>query len=267
MVRAGLRRGEDVPEDHFPATLSRAYAPAVLRRAQENWRARMVHEHRSAAVFSGLLPQLMAAGAALDFKTTALRASLDELRHASLCAAVVSLLGGEPSAEAELTPAPLPTHAGCSAREVALRNVLFAGCLSETVSVSLLSAERETTREPAIRRVVEQLAADEVLHARLGWTYLASTLPELSSEGRARLPDFLRASFAHLERSMAEAMPLGPPLDDTTRDELAALGVTASEDGRELFLDTVHAVILPRLEDHGVPAREAWRTRHESAGS
>ena len=72
----------------------------------------------------------MAAEAPLDVKTTVLRAAMDELRHAALCAAVVAPLGGEPEAEADLVQPELPRHAGCTAREVALRNMLFVGCLS-----------------------------------------------------------------------------------------------------------------------------------------
>ena len=47
--------------------------------------------------------------------------------------------------------------------EAALRNAIFVGCLSETVSIALLTEERELTREPVIRRVVDQLAADGAL--------------------------------------------------------------------------------------------------------
>lgn len=261
LVRTAMKRGADVPEDHFPGALVGEYPEPILEQALANWRARMVHEHRSAAVFSGLLPQLMAAGAPLEFKTTVLRASMDEIRHASLCGHVIELLGGEAVAEAELQPRPLPQHAGCTPREVALRNMMFAGCLSETVSVSLLSEERDATTEPVIRRVVEQLAADEVLHARLGWAYLAQTLPELSDEERGRVPKFLRAAFAQIERDMLGAMPLGADASEADEELLHALGVSLSVDGREIFAATMHEVVIPRLEDHGVPAARAWRER------
>ena len=262
LLRTALRRGDKDPEGHLGDGLEGTYPERVRAIAERTWRQRMVHEHASAAVFSGLLPQLMAAGAPLEFKTTVLRASMDELRHASLCAGVVRLLGGVPEAQAELRQPSMPAHKGCSPREVAFRNVLFVGCLSETTSVALLTEERERTREPAILRVVDQLAADEVLHAKLGWSYLAYALPDLDADERARLPTFLRAAFAYVEGKMLGAMPVGLSLSDEEHAQLAALGVQTGEEGRQLFYATAREVVVPRLEDHGLPARAAFQERH-----
>ena len=259
LMRTALRRGDTDPEGALSeGSLEGSYSDRALQLAQNTWRARMVHEHQSAAVFARLLPQLMAAAATLDHKTTVLRMAMDELRHASLCAGVVSLLGGAPVAQTELGTEALPEHEDVSAVEACLRNVMFVGCMSETVSIALLTEERELTREPTIRRVVDQLAADEVLHAKLGWSYLAATWPQLDEAARARTDAYLPVAFRHLRRKMHEAMPLGVRLDVGLAAELEALGVMASDDGRELFAATVAEVIVPRLEDHGLSARSAW---------
>ena len=92
-----------------------------------------------------------------------------------------------------------------SPREAALRNAIFVGCLSETVSIALLTEERELTREPVIRRVVDQLAADEVLHAKLGWSYLVATWPTLDEAARARTRAYLPVAFGFLEAKMLDA--------------------------------------------------------------
>ena len=42
-------------------------------------RDRMVNEHRSAAVFAGLVPQLIEASSTIDVQTVALRAATDEI--------------------------------------------------------------------------------------------------------------------------------------------------------------------------------------------
>ena len=261
LIRTALRRGDRDPEAALAeGSLEGEYSERALQLARNTWRQRMVHEHQSAAVFARLLPQLMAAGATLEHKTTVLRMAMDELRHASLCAGVVSLLGGEPEAETDLRTEPLPEHEDGDAVEACLRNVMFVGCLSETVSIALLTEERELTREPVIERVVAQLAADEVLHAKLGWSYLAATWPELDDAGRERMARYLPVAFGYLREKMHGAMPLGVTVEGALKDELEALGVMSSEDGRELFAATVEAVIVPRLEDHGLPAREAWAT-------
>ncbi len=259
LIRTALRRGDKDPERALAeGRLEGSYSERAMQLARNTWRKRMVHEHQSAAVFARLLPQLMAAAATLEHKTTVLRMAMDELRHASLCGGVVALLGGEAEAETDLRTAPLPEHEDGDPMEACLRNVMFVGCLSETVSIALLTEERELTREPVIERVVAQLAADEVLHAKLGWSYLAATWPELSDEGRERTKRYLPIAFGYLREKMHGAMPLGVKVDGPLKDELEALGVMTSEDGRELFRATVESVIVPRLEDHGLPARDAW---------
>lgn len=267
LLRTALRRGDKDPEGALAtATLEGDYNEAELRIARVTWLRRMVHEHHSAAVFSRLLPQLMAAGATLDVKTTTLRASMDELRHASLCAGVVRLVGGQPVAETDLVTEPLPAHDEATPVEAALRNMIFAGCMCETISVSLLTEERELTTEPAILRVVDQLAADEVLHAKLGWAYLGAVWPELDADQRARTDAYLPVAFGSLEANMLEAMPLGEKLAGARPDQMHALGVLDSEAGRELLEATIEEVIVPRLGDAGLDASRAWRERKKPRG-
>lgn len=262
LLRTALRRGDKDPEGALAdGALEGEYNDHELRIARTTWLRRMVHEHHSAAVFSRLLPQLMAAGATLDVKSTTLRASMDELRHASLCAGVVQLLGAKPVAETDLTTEALPAHEDATAVEVALRNMIFASCMCETISVSLLTEERELTTEPVIHRVVDQLAADEVLHAKLGWAYLGAVWPGLDAEQRARTDAYLPVAFGSLEANMLTAMPLGKRLPDARPDALHALGVLDSEAGRELLYATIEEIIVPRLGDAGLDARSGWSGR------
>lgn len=262
LLRTALRRGAEAPEPEPGAQIDLAsYPEAAVVAARAVWGRRIAHEHRSAAVFSRLLPQLMEAGAPLEFKTVVLRMSMDELRHAALCAAVVEALGGESVAETELATQPLPQHAGTHPVERALRNVTFASCLSETVSVGLLTAEKEEIAEPLIAGVVEQLRADEVLHARFGWVYLGLTWPRLDATQRERFADWLRVGFGHLERKMLENMPIGGQPTDEVCEAAAKLGVLDAMEAREILRDTLGQVILPRFEEHGIPATLCWRER------
>ena len=105
-----LTRGEQSPERQPDEVLEGDWDDRAVGFAADNWRDRMVHEHESAAVFTGLLPQLMEAEAALDFKTVIVRSGLDELRHAGLCGQVVDYLGAESTAEADLQIESLPQH-------------------------------------------------------------------------------------------------------------------------------------------------------------
>jgi len=262
LLRTALRRGDKQPEPAEGTQLEGEYDPRAVELARRTWLERMVHEHHSAAVFSRLLPQLMAAEAPLEYKSSVLRMSMDELRHAGLCGAVVELLGGEAEVETDLETRPLPHHAGCAPLEIALRNVMFVGCMSETIALALLTEERELTTEPPIHAVVDQLAADEVLHARLGWSYLAEVWPGLDDDARRRTDAYLPVAFGYLEERMYGAMPLAPssPPDDVLA-HMHALGCLDSAQGRELFEQTVREVVVPRLAEHGLDASAAWRNR------
>lgn len=262
LLRTALRRGDKRPEPPEGTRIEGDYDPRAVELARRTWLERMVHEHHSAAVFSRLLPQLMSAEAPLEYKTSVLRMSMDELRHAALCGAIVEMLGGEPVAEADLETHPLPVHRGCTPKEIALRNVMFVGCMSETVALALLTEERELTTEPAVHAIVDQLAADEVLHARLGWSYLADTWPDLDEDARRRTDAYLPVAFGYLEQRMHGAMPLAahePP--DHVLADMHALGCLDSVQGRELFEQTVREVVVSRLNEHGLRAAEGWEER------
>lgn len=258
-----LRRGDELPERRADDVLEGNYSDEAIELARHNWRKRMVHEHESAAVFTGLVPQMMAAEAPLDFKTVVTRCGLDELRHAGLCGQIVEFLGGTAEAEADLETHSLPEHPDVDRFQAALRNVVFASCLSETVSMALLTAERERVEEPFIDRVLEQLAGDESLHARLGWVYLAECIDAHPERSRDGLVDYLPVAFRGFEREMLDAMPLGDAPDDLLA-EARKLGFSESSIAREILSDTIHEVILPRLQDFGLPAADAWGQRNDS---
>jgi hypothetical protein len=255
-----LRRGDEQPERRDGETLDAGYHPQAIELAARNWRERMVHEHASAAVFTQLVPQLMEAEATLDVKTVVTRSAMDELRHAGLCGQVVEYLGGEAVAEADLAVERLPEHPDCAPRERALRNVFFASCLSETVSMALLTEEREYVDDPFIRRVLKQLAGDESLHARLGWVYLAQCWAAMNPAERDKLGIYLPTALAYFEEKMLGAMPLAdipePILPDARR-----LGFSESSRARSLLYDTIESVILPNLAAIGLPANDAWSAR------
>ncbi|MGM0556917.1 MAG: ferritin-like domain-containing protein [Myxococcota bacterium] len=260
-----LRRGENRPELQPKESFAGSTDAPHVRRVRQSWRRRMVHEHESAAVFSQIMPQLMAAEAPLDFKTVVLRCSMDELRHAGLCGQVVEYLGGEARAEADLEMESIPAHDDVSPRQAALRNVVFASCLSETVSMALLTAEHERASDPFVRRVLRQLSGDESLHARFGWAYLAFETERDDGASTDALSSYLPTAFGYLESKMMSEMPPGR-IDDDELEKAFEIGFSASDHARDLFLSTMSDVIVPRLEDFGLDARAAWNDRLQIGG-
>ncbi len=250
LVRGALRRGA-LPEDVRAVVDLDAYDGRAVAAARAGWRRRMVDEHRSATVFSGLLPQLIEAELPIDFQGVVLRMAMDELRHGALSGAVARALGAEPVMEIEDAPEAPAKHEGATPLVRVLRNVIYASCISETASVALTAAERETVDAPFVRAVLDQLFGDETLHARFGWLCLAETRGRLTSDEREAVEAYLPHALAHYQQSImgriGAAAALGP---EELRDR-ARLGVLDPALARDVLEDTLRDVVAPRLRDAG----------------
>ncbi len=220
---------------------------------ESTWRGRMANEHASARVFAGLVPQLMRAEIRPAKQAELATFIADELRHAEQCAGVLVSIGARASAELP-DLGDIPAHAECEPLEAALRNVLSICCLSETVAVSLINAERIEQSATPIGGVLQAILADEVKHARFGWKLLEDT--PLEDAMRARLSDYLRVALAHLElHELAHLSPVPAP------NAAMAYGACDGALARDIFYSTVEEVIVPRLEQHGFDAARAWAER------
>jgi hypothetical protein len=234
--------------------------PHLRAMAINTWRGRMINEHSSARVFDGLAVQFEAAGIH-DVVEEVRGFAAEERRHGVLCGAVVEALGGEARAEVPEGDE-FPAHEDAeTALEAALRNMLSICCLSETVAVSLIGAERIEMPAGELRDLLTKIYADEVGHSRFGWRTLGRLAPILDDATKERLGDYLEVAFPHLVEHELAHLPLAsqPP------PEGVAYGLCSGSDARALFMDTVHAVIIPGLEAHGIPARRAWNNAFPAA--
>lgn len=246
----------DLRAEARPLVPSVPSLPHLAASARATWLGRMVNEHASARVFEGLARQMDAAGLEVALGARCLVFAEEERTHGALCGAVVEALGGEAVAPA-LRPEPFPVHEDATPVEGVLRNALSICCLSETVAVSLIGAEREEMPAGMLRTQLTRIWADEIGHARFGWVLVPRLLPSFGAQERARLGEYLAVAFAHLERHELAHLPLAasPP------PEGVALGLCSGADARALFYATVAEVIVPRLDALGLAASEAWRNR------
>jgi hypothetical protein len=219
------------------------------------WRGRMVNEHISARVFAGLIPQMMKAGLDPDHQAKVATMIADELRHARMCAAAVHALGGEALAELPDLEE-VPQHEDVEPLEGFVRNILSISCLSETVAVALIGAERLRVGPKPLKDTLRSILADEVKHARFGWTILEEIVPRLSEDGWDRLDEYLVTAFEHLLAHELTHLPARHSPSRTAED----VGVCDGFEARKLFFDTVEQVIIPGLERCGLAARWAWET-------
>ena len=230
--------------------------PALQVAAVATWRGRMINEYQSAEVFGALAQQAQRCGLSTAVVEQLSEFEAEERKHGVLCGGVVEALGGEARAEVA-TPRRLPDHADVPALEGFLRNVLSVSCLSETVAVALIGAERLEMPESPLRELLSEIWADEVGHARFGWRVAQELLPQLDSAARERLSRYLCVALRQLE--LHELAHL--PLESTPPPEGVALGLCSGADARTLFYETVASAILPPLESLGLGAHEAWSAR------
>ncbi len=238
----GLRLEHVSPESRAPAIAT--------------WHGRMVNEHQSAPVFERLAKQLRAAGFEAAVADRFASFAAEERAHGVACGAVVEALGAEARADG-LPIEALPEHPDVSPREAALRNVLSVCCLSETVAVALIGAERLDMPHGSLRMLLTGLWADEIGHANEGWRLLRDALLGADADMIGRLGDYLRTAFAALETHELALLPAGARVPEGG----AALGLCDGRRSRALFEATVDQVIVPGLERLGLPARAAWETR------
>jgi hypothetical protein len=233
-------------------------SPVELKQAAiGTWRGRMVNEHGSARVFEGLAVQMERAGFCEADVREVRNFAEEERRHGVMCGAVVEALGGAAEASA-LGDETFPMHDDAtSPLEAVLRNAASIGCLSETVAVALIGAERLEMPEGELHDLLTRIWSEEVGHARFAWRLLGQHVPALSDEGRRSLSEYLETAFAHLESHELAHLPLG----SVDREGGEALGLCSGQDARALFYDTVERVIVPGLEALGLSAKAAWENR------
>jgi hypothetical protein len=200
-------------------------------------------ECEAEARFQSLAARLDALAAPAPLADLARRASADERRHAAHCARIAAALGARLP---ERPPPPSPVAPPGLAEEDAVTYELVASCcVTESVSVAVLTRLLPVAGDAPLRAVLRELAADEVTHARLGWAHLAVA----AARGRAGflgpyLPAMLRGSA---DDDLFDAVP-----PEREAGALLALGVLPHAEKRALFVGALEDVIFPGLESAGV---------------
>jgi len=152
-------------------------------------------EAASVHAFEALRRELVHHGAPQSLIDRAVAARRDEVRHARVMRRVAQRYGG-------VARAPRVEHRPPrSLEEIAIENAV-EGCVRETFGALIGMWQARSSRDPALRRVMDRIARDETRHASLAWAVDEWIRPRLSPEARQKL---VEAQARALEEIAEEA--------------------------------------------------------------
>ena len=156
-----------------PAFEVPALRPDVRALAQRAWLERARSEYVGVMIAHKLWGMLVDANAPHDIQELALRMTLDEQRHLGLCIAAAEALGAEPDVGFEVEE--LQQARTAAALDDQLVEMLAGTyAVGEVVALRLVTHTIKDLPPSGFRDVLRSIAADEVLHGRIGQAVLAS---------------------------------------------------------------------------------------------
>jgi len=191
-----------VARDDWRALLAAPSAPPRLRaRLAAHWTRIAGFEHASVASFARFILDLLALAAPPGLVLAAQRALADEVEHARVGYALASLYAGT-------GVGPGPLAAAATARPDADLDALVAAaiaeaCVAETLAGLELVEAAAHAEDPALRRLLGTIAADEQRHAELGWRFVQWALQGAAPDRRARARHAFAAALADAEADLA----------------------------------------------------------------
>jgi hypothetical protein len=205
------------------------------------WLDRANNELGTSTTFAELYRGLVALEASSALLATAAKAVGDELRHSEICRAVAERYAGRALQRPAGLVTATPSFAGCSEREARVLHVVLHACLNEGVAAAYLGACLDEAESGSARSAVQALLEDEIHHARLGWTFLASANTNDRALVAAALPE-LMLEVARLWLHAAdypERLPRGH-------------GCLSLEHVHRVFAEAMNDLILPGFDHAGI---------------
>jgi hypothetical protein len=245
------RRSVPIPWDQ---TTAAQLTDAERARLAGTWTRRSEAEYLAISTFSVLAIDLVAAMAPADVISLCLRAGIDEIRHAELCLRMIEIYS--PPGTVKPMPKPamssLPDDPDRPKLHQALANTMLVSCVSETYATTVLSATRDLTTDPTAQAVLTSIYSDEVMHARLGWSYLRHAI-EIGGQGvidaaAAMLPRALRGVANVVERERPEG---------AVTDAVRGHGLMTPQEERVIYSTCVREVLVPGFTALGIPVGSA----------
>jgi hypothetical protein len=242
------RRQQPIP---WGETTAAALPKPERARLAETWKRRAAAEYLAVSTFSVLAIDMVAAGAPADVLSHCVRSQLDEIRHAELAIRMVEIYGGKriqpPSGMSNL-----PDKPGTDKLHQAAANTLLVSCVSETYATTVLTATRDLTTDPVALAVLTSIYSDEVMHARLGWSYVRYAI----DQGGQGVIDAAAAMVPRALRGVANVIERERPIGEVT-EAVRAHGLMTPAEERVIYSRCVREVLVPGFEALGIPCGSA----------
>ncbi len=141
--------------------------PAVRALAQRAWLERARSEYVGVMIARRLWGLCVDVNAPRDVQELALRMVLDEQRHLSLCVAAAEALGAEPAVAFDLADLQQP-RSDAPVGDQLVEMLAGTYAVGEAVALALVAHAVKALPGSGFRDVLRSIAADEVLHGRIG---------------------------------------------------------------------------------------------------
>ncbi len=246
---------------HRPVPWAESHAPSlepdVRAELGRIWGERIPTEYRSITGFSTLSFDFIAAGAPVDMVAVCHRVCIDELRHTELAVRMVDLYGAvRPPLPREISS--LPADESLSAVAQACRSAIVLSCVGETFACTELSMLRDRAVDPVVRQVLTIFLADEIMHARVGWAYVAHAMKTADATTRESVAAAVPLHIAGIGANLFGSIESAAAVQVTNEDpRLAAHGVCSQREEQDLYRAFIPEVLIPGLQACGVPVDRA----------
>jgi hypothetical protein len=234
----------------LPADPALVTLPDEVRAAvAATWRSRARNELSTSTVFASLTRSLVGIGAPHAIVRQAAIAVSDEVRHAEICEYVAQAYWSKGPALERSPVAPEPPALDGERGEIeAAAYLIMHSCLNEGVACVYLQRCLAEARFELARAAVRDILEDEVEHARMGWSLLASNAmpPSWRSGVAGALPDLLER-VAQAWTAHDAATPVSP----------AGHGNVEASAMPEVVRGACEELIFPGFDFVGVDTRAA----------
>lgn len=240
---------QDPVIDAMPDTLRVEVARTWERRARE--------ELKVAVAFSVLCRELLETRADPEVLALVSRAVHDEVRHAEVCRTLASRYASAPLPWPDEVVIE-PSKSKIDARLRAAFHLVTMCCVNEAIACSFLEACLAGATSPCVRAAVGELLADEVLHARAGWIFVAKQPRPMRGAIEANLHTLVEPVIQGWWDEGAITLPEGAKEH----------GIPSVDATRACALAAMRDIVLPGFEQLGfdVGATRSWLSSRPTVG-